>query len=173
VLSHTFVIVEEKGLNLIEGLSNHYKEVADLATELRGDKTNVPIIGMGHLFATGGRSVDGDGVRELYVGTLAHIGAEAFPKEFDYTALGHLHISQRVGKLDNIRYSGSPIPMGFGEAGQDKIVIVTNFNGSKLGVIDEVKVPVFQALELIKGDFESIRSDISRLVKDDYSVWKN
>ena len=55
-------------------------------------------------------------VRELYVGSLAHVTAGIFPACFNYLALGHLHIPQKVNGSETIRYSGSPLPMGFGEA---------------------------------------------------------
>ncbi len=68
----------------------------------------------------GGQTIDGDGVRELYVGSLAQCPAGIFRECFDYLALGHLHVPQRVKGSEIMRYSGSPLPMGFGEAGQNK-----------------------------------------------------
>ena len=50
-----------------------------------------------------------------------------FSESFDYVALGHLHVPQRVGGRETIRYSGSPIAMGFGEARQQKQVLLIQF----------------------------------------------
>jgi exonuclease SbcD len=50
-----------------------------------------------------------------------------FDEGFDYVALGHLHVPQRVGGQEHIRYSGSPIAMGFGEARQQKQVLLVQF----------------------------------------------
>ena len=88
---------------------------------------DIPIVAMGHLFTAGGQTVDGDGVRELYVGSLAHVMTGIFPASFDYFALGHLHVPQEVNGQGNIRYSGSPLPMGFGEADQQKSVCLVAF----------------------------------------------
>ena len=108
--------IADKNRKLIEGIRKHYAAVCDLAAKQResvGD--DIPIIATGHLFVTGGRTTDGDGVRELYVGTLAHVDREIFPSVIDYLALGHLHVPQNLSGSDHQRYSGSPIPMGYGE----------------------------------------------------------
>ncbi len=67
---------------------------------------------MGHLFATGAslEVLAGDGVRDLYVGTLGRVTVDIFADCFDYVALGHLHIPHAVGNVPHVRYSGSPSP---------------------------------------------------------------
>ena len=72
--------------------------------------------------------MEGDGVRDLYVGSLGSIGAEIFHPQIDYVALGHLHIPQAVGGQPHIRYAGSPIAMGFGESRQQKQVHLLRFD---------------------------------------------
>ncbi len=103
--------------------------VYDAAEEKRALlKKPVPIVAMGHLYTAGGQTVDGDGVRELYIGSLLQVGTDVFPECIDYLALGHLHIPQTVGGSDFIRYSGSPLPIGFGEAAQEKSVVLVEFS---------------------------------------------
>ncbi|MBW2570221.1 MAG: exonuclease SbcCD subunit D C-terminal domain-containing protein [Deltaproteobacteria bacterium] len=120
--------IEDKNTKLIDGLQEHYAEVFEIAEEKQRQYGNIPIIGMGHLFTAGGKTVEGDGVRELYVGSLAHVGEEVFPACIDYLALGHLHVPQKVGATEYIRYSGSPIPMGYGETFQEKSVVIVEFS---------------------------------------------
>ena len=74
--------------------------------------------------------MEGDGVRDLYVGSLGSIGAEIFHPQIDYVALGHLHIPQVVGGQPHIRYAGSPIAMGFGESRQQKQVHLLRFDAN-------------------------------------------
>ncbi len=168
--------VEDKASKLIEGLRQHYSDVCQIAQDKQKTLMDesctdyIPIIGMGHLFTSGAETVDGDGVRELYVGSLAHIGKEEFPESIDYLALGHLHVPQRVGKADHIRYSGSPIPMGYGEATQDKKVIIVNFS-KKVPSIEELSVPCFQILVRITGDLEDIQTKITELKKNESNAW--
>jgi exonuclease SbcD len=51
-----------------------------------------------------------------------------FPKDFDYVALGHLHRMQQAATLPEVWYSGSPLPMGFGEAAAEKFVRILEFH---------------------------------------------
>lgn len=124
--------LDDKQNKLTAGIQAHYQAVTELAlakqAELeRQTGKKIPLIGTGHLFAQGGVTVEGDGVRELYVGTLAHVTTEIFDPRLDYVALGHLHVPQAVGGQAHIRYSGSPIAMGFGESQQQKQVHLVRF----------------------------------------------
>lgn len=98
---------------MLDGIRTHYATVAALAEQKREELgTDIPIVALGHLFTAGGLTHDGDGVPELHVGSLAHVTAGIFPASFDYLALGHLHVPQKVNSSETIRYSGSPLPMG-------------------------------------------------------------
>ncbi len=163
--------VEDKERKLIDGIRTHYAAVAALAEQKREELgVDIPIVGTGHLFTAGGQTVDGDGVRELYVGTLAHVTAGIFPANFDYLALGHLHVPQKVNGSETIRYSGSPLPMGFGEAKQQKSVCQVEFHSTAASV-QLIDVPVFQKLERVKGDWEGISSRILELTATDTQGW--
>ena len=163
--------VEDKERKLIEGIRTHYAAVAALAEQKREELgVDIPIVGTGHLFTAGGQTVDGDGVRELYVGSLAHVTAGIFPACFNYLALGHLHVPQEVNGSKTIRYSGSPLPMGFGEAKQQKSVCLVEFH-STAASLQLIDVPVFQKLERVKGDWEGISSRILELTATDTQGW--
>ena len=186
--------LEDKAQNLIQGIKKHYSAVAELALKKRDEiykesmgkkPAYIPIIGTGHLFAAGG--IAGDGVRDLYVGSLAYVNIEAFPKCFDYVALGHLHIAQSLGGTEHVRYSGSPIPMGFGEAKQIKKLITIDFPENKpenhihqepclagspvKPSINEVSIPNFQMLERISGNLDHITQKIKELKTNHSNAW--
>lgn len=165
--------IDDKNRKLVDGLQQHYAEVCAIAESKREtfpDNEKVPIIAMGHLFTAGGKTIDGDGVRELYVGSLAYVGEDVFPPVIDYLALGHLHVPQCVGKQQHIRYSGSPIPMGFGEAKQEKMVLVVDFNGKKPTIQKKI-VPCFQPLVKITGNLEIIQNNINQLKNEKSVAW--
>lgn len=161
---------EDKAANLVKGIATHYREIAALAALRQDAEHPVPVIGMGHLFTSKGRTSEGDGVRELYIGTIAHVDGESISEGFDYVALGHLHLAQVVGRNERVRYSGAPIPMGFGEANQKKKVIVVEFQGNH-PTITEHEIPVFQELVRISGDLETITSKIEELKAANSSAW--
>jgi exonuclease SbcD len=168
--------VDEKERKLIDGIRTHYATVGTLAEQKRKKlEVDIPIVAMGHLFTAGGQTVDGDGVRELYVGSLAHVTAGIFPTSFDYMALGHLHDPQAVNGSETIRYSGSPLPMGFGEAKQQKSVCRVVFDQGEVHVtttsVQLIDVPVFQKLERVKGDWDGISRRILELSATDSQGW--
>jgi len=163
--------IEDKERKLIDGIRTHYAVVAALAEQKREEcGIDIPIVAMGHLFTAGGQTVDGDGVRELYVGSMAHVTAGIFPASFDYLSLGHLHIPQKVNGHEIIRYSGSPLPMGFGEAKQQKSVCQVEFR-SKSASVQLIDVPAFQKFERIKGEWNDILDQILELSRRDSQAW--
>ena len=162
---------EDKARKLVEGIRDHYAAVGETAQALRQRlQKEIPIIGMGHLFAAGGETVEGDGVRELYVGSLAHVGSAVFPDCFDYVALGHLHVPQKVGGAEHIRYAGSPLPMGFGEAGQQKSLCLVEFEGRQ-PVVELLDVLTFQPLQYLSGDWPTLESTIRALIEEQTAAW--
>ena len=167
--------IDDKNAKLVSGLKDHYANICAIAEQKQAvfaenGHSEVPIIGMGHLFTSGGKTVDGDGVRELYVGSLAHIGKDIFLASIDYLALGHLHVPQIVGDAEYIRYSGSPIPMGYGENMHDKKVVIIEFDDTTLS-IQELQIPCFQPLERIAGSLDDIHARLEQLKQDKSTAW--
>ncbi|MEI6638343.1 MAG: exonuclease subunit SbcD [Chlorobium sp.] len=163
--------MDDKSRKLVEGVELHYRDVCQAGELLRQQEgASVPMIAMGHLFTAGGTTIDGDGVRELYIGSLARMSRSIFPTGIDYLALGHLHVPQRVGGEEQLRYSGSPLPMGFGEAGQQKQVLFVEFADGERR-IREIAVPLFQPLERISGDVEAITSRMLQLKAEGSRAW--
>ncbi|TWI68616.1 exodeoxyribonuclease I subunit D [Desulfobotulus alkaliphilus] len=169
---------DDKQASLLAGIRKHYAEVSVLAEKKRSllaaeaqkPERAFPLIVMGHLFAAGGKSVEGDGVRDLYVGSLAHVSADIFPESADYVALGHLHSAQKVGGSDFVRYSGSPLAMGFGETRREKSVCLVTF-GDSGPALSLVPVPVFQKLERIQGGWDGIAGRIAELSLGASDAW--
>lgn len=165
--------VDDKARRLVLGMGSHYREAGQQALRLRERVGSaIPIVFTGHLFAAGGKTLDGDGVRDLYVGTSAQVGADMFPPCADYVALGHLHVPQRVAGLEHIRYSGSPLPMGFSEAAQEKQVILVDLEPHALfASIRPIPVPVFQRLVRIEGELGAIIGTLKELMAQQTPVW--
>ena len=169
--------IEDKDRNLVQGIRDHYARVAQAARQVCLDLgCQVPIVATGHLYAAGGQVIEGDGVRDLYIGSLGQVHASMFSEVFDYVALGHLHVPQIVDGQSRIRYSGSPLPMGFGEARQTKSVCLVSFQVDPVSerlqpVIETLTVPVFQRLCQVRGNFGSIRQQIDLLAQSNESWW--
>lgn len=172
--------IDQKNTKLIVSIQNHYAEITQIAEQKQTEiqettEIKVPIIATGHLFAAGSITMSDDGVRDLYVGSLIHIGADTFPNSLDYVALGHIHIAQCIGKNEYIRYSGSPIPMGFGERSHHKRVLLLDINNTEKNTcekhITEIIVPCFQSLIRISGTLQEIKNQIEALKDTDNDAW--
>jgi DNA repair protein SbcD/Mre11 len=165
--------IEDKDRQLVAGITRHYADVAALAVARREALgVDIPIVAMGHLFAAGGKTIDGDGVRELYVGSLARLSAAIFDPCFDYVALGHLHVAQAVkGGATTICYSGSPLPIGFGEAAQAKSVTRIDLRRPQVAEITLINVPTFQSLLRLVGDQQQITQRLQMLVAERSRAW--
>ncbi|WP_422467179.1 exonuclease subunit SbcD [Endozoicomonas sp. ALC013] len=152
---------EDKQQALQQAIAAHYQTIYTEAEKLAGER--LPIIATGHLTTVGGQL--SESVREIYIGTLSAFPVAAFPKAH-YIALGHLHRPQVVAKQEHIRYSGSPIPLSFDEAGSDKQVIIVDFRENELNKIESVIVPVFRPLISLKGSLDSIEQQLATLASE-------
>lgn len=103
-------VEETDGDMYSRGINNMYNLTLNRVRELK--EPTQAIIAMGHLHVSGGEVSD---TERTIIGGLEYITGDVFNSEIAYTALGHLHKNQRVLKRENIRYSGSPIPMSFAE----------------------------------------------------------
>lgn len=163
--------IEDKDRKRREGIARHYEmacEQAEKQVSNHGHK--IPIVAMGHLFTTGASTADGDGVRELYVGSLYRLGVETFPDSIDYLALGHLHQAQLAGKISTRRYSGAPMAMGFGDAKIQHEVLLVDMNEQELK-ITPLAVPRFRHLETIRGDMKTISEKIQSISSEHPGAW--
>ena len=150
---------------LMQQIQQYYHVVYQAA---RAQNAEVPIIGTGHLTTFDAQL--SESVREIYVGTLQHFPADAFPP-FDYLALGHIHRAQTVGGLEHYRYSGSPIALSFDELGREKQVLQVSFNAHHQAQITPIQVPVFQPMQVLKGNLEAIKKSINALPATGKPVW--
>ena len=157
---------EQIGDRYKKALINHYAEVAEYCKSIK--KENTPVIAMGHLFVKGGSTSDSE--QTIYVGNLGDIGVMDFPDIFDYVALGHLHRPQKVGKLDHIRYSGSPYKLSFSETGYSKKIVTIETEREKIKDIKEVDTPDFRAIRRIGGTIEECITQLKSVDKEHHNL---
>ena len=164
----------DRTAKLHEGFRTHYEKIARLARQeaRRQSGRDLPLLLTGHLYLTGARLSDERSERAQRVGNLGEMPASLLPQA-DYCALGHLHTPQALGDHGRCRYSGSPLPLSFGEAGQEKSVAVVEL-GPQTGDPVTVRlepVPVFQRLERVQGSPERIEARLRDLRAAPESVW--
>lgn len=130
---------EGRAFNVWEPAEEHYKKYADrlrriaeaystYASDMAG--TDAVTFLVSH-FLVGGSKVHGHGAprgeRELHMGEAYAATSEAIPPGPQYVALGHIHAPQRVpGAKVPAEYAGSLLELDFGEAGEQKRVVIVD-----------------------------------------------
>jgi len=130
----------ENGPSYAQGVAKAYELALEHALTLNAE--NTPLIVMGHLHAKGG-NISGDSERNLVIGGEEAISALVFGKQANYVALGHLHKAQLVAKNEQIRYSGTPIPMSFSERKYTHQVNVVEFSEQKNQPLNTTVNPLY------------------------------
>ena len=155
----------QKRQALGDAIKQHYQTLYQVALTKKQDSgLDLPIIATGHLTALG--VSQSESVRDIYIGTLDGFAADGFPP-VDYIALGHIHKPQIVAKSEHIRYCGSPIPLSFDELGTQKQVMLVEFTGAQRTGLQSIDIPIFQPMQVIKGDLADITAGLQAFENSD------
>jgi exonuclease SbcD len=123
-----------------EGVLALYQEAFEFACTKR--QPGQAILAMGHLHTLNAELSDNDKTERHIMGGVEFIPVSAFAEAIAYTALGHIHKAQKIGGRENVRYSGSPIPMSFSEQQYKHQVMVFNLEAEKTSSIETVEIPI-------------------------------
>ncbi len=137
--------VETDGDAYLAGIAELYRQAFEYATARR--KPGQAIIAMGHCHMVGGEA-SSESERRIVIGGAEALSASIFDPAIAYAALGHLHLAQRVGKQEHLRYCGSPLPMSFAEIDYRHQVLCVELSGVSVARITEIAVP--RAVELLR-----------------------
>ena len=108
---------------------------------------------MAHQLVIGASRCDSE---EVSVGGLDQVSAGLF-RDFDYTALGHIHGPQNAGG-ERIRYCGSPLKYSFSEAGHVKSVTIVDLEEKgDIRVWTRPLIPLHDMREIC-GSYEDVVS---------------
>ena len=104
-----------------------------------------------HQFVTGAERCESE---ELSVGGADNVDAAVFDV-FDYTALGHIHGPQSVGR-ECVRYCGTPLKYSFSEAGHRKSVTVVELGEKGCPVIRTVPLTPLRDMVELRGTYDEL-----------------
>lgn len=107
-----------------------------------------------HQFVTGAQKSDSE---ELYVGGSENVDYTLFD-DFDYVALGHLHMPQNVGR-ETVRYAGTPLKYSFSEISHKKSMTIVDMK--EKGDVEIQEIPLVSAWELIE-----LRGSLNELISN-------
>jgi exonuclease SbcD len=86
------------------------------------------------------------------------VPSQAFPATAHYVALGHLHRSQVVPGPCPMRYAGSPLQLDFGEAGDEKSVLVIEASAGEPASVTVVPLTAGRPLATVAGTLDELRA---------------
>ena len=136
-----------------------------LIAEAKNRKTaDQALILMSHAHMQGGETSDSE--RPIIIGNEEALSTALFDEVIDYVALGHLHKPQKVGQ-DNIRYSGSPIPLSFSEINYKHQVVEVSIDPTKNDEsrfqFKPIYIPRSVQLHKIKGELNEVFAKLKAL----------
>ena len=107
-----------------------------------------------HAFVAGAATSDSEKSLGRIAGGIQTVSSKVFDGAH-YVALGHLHRSQKAG-AEHIRYSGSPLPFGFDEAGAKKSMTLVNMDASGGVTLTVLPFSLLREVEVKIGKFEDL-----------------
>ncbi|MGR9014683.1 MAG: exonuclease SbcCD subunit D C-terminal domain-containing protein [Gammaproteobacteria bacterium] len=157
---------------LISGMETLYAELFAQLQQKAGNGER--LILTGHCYMVNG-AVSELSERKILGGNQHALPVELFPDDIAYVALGHLHLAQKVGTQQHIRYSGSPIPLSFDEADYAHQVLQVDIRSSQSAEAVAVKIP--RSVQLLRipnsKDFavlSEVIGQLENLILDDLPV---
>lgn len=123
---------------LVEGTRSLYQEVLQAIHARR--TTDQAVIAMGHCYMVGGQLSESS-ERKVLGGNQHPLPHDILGADTTYAALGHLHVPQRVGGKENIRYSGAVLPLSFDAKAVHHSVVMVETEGTQATSIRELQVP--------------------------------
>ncbi|MGY1858393.1 exonuclease SbcCD subunit D [Modestobacter sp. SYSU DS0290] len=139
------------------GARSHEAVLTEAMDRVRADlflRPGVRSVVLAHAFVGGGMPSDSE--RDICVGGVDLVPASVFDG-VDYVALGHLHRPQTL--TPRIRYSGSPLPYSFGEAGHDKQAWLVELGAGGLAGVRPVPLPAPRRLTQLRGELDDLLAD--------------
>ncbi len=130
--------LETEGDAYLAGIAALYRQVQAHASELR--QPGQALIALGHCHMAGGQ-VSEHSERRIVIGGAEMLSSALFDDDIAYAALGHLHLAQKVGGQERIRYCGSPLPLSFAEIDYPHQVLQVELDGEELAAVNPIAVP--------------------------------
>jgi exonuclease SbcD len=147
------------------GLRDLYASASNAVSTLA---PNIPAIATGHLTVTGGKT-NKDTERDIRIGGVGDVDLNVFPDRFGYVALGHLHRPQSFPKgAENgghIRYSGSPIALGFSEGSQKKAFQIIDVEPAGTLTFHTLLIIGNRRLIQLRGTMQELETQIEELTQ--------
>ncbi|MCY3821453.1 MAG: exonuclease subunit SbcD [Gammaproteobacteria bacterium] len=146
--------------------TEYAERLVNVLSQLCGeaDSTTVNIV-LAHAMVHGGTM--GGGERSAHTVFQYSIPTAAFPAEFHYVALGHLHRAQQLPGACPIHYSGSPLQLDFGETEDAKSVNIVEASAGQPANVEQVTLSAGRRLRRVSGSMITLAA-LAETVGDEF-----
>ena len=145
-----YPVVTTDGNPYAEGVKELYARLQERALQRRKD--GQALVAVGLLQATGSEIAERDFSERTIIGGLECVSPDAFTEQIAYTALGHIHSPQNVGK-GMVRYCGTPLKYSFSETDQEKTITVVEMEEKGMLKIRLLPLKPFRDMRKLRGTY--------------------
>ena len=145
-------LMEREAGDHVQQYADRFRRIiSHLCDGFEDDAVNLVV---SHVAVVGGKM--GGGEREAHTVFDYYVAPQSFPTSAHYVALGHLHGTQTVPGPGQVRYSGSPIQVDFGEDENTPCVLMVEAEAGKPVKVEEVALSSPRRLRRLRGTREEL-----------------
>jgi DNA repair protein SbcD/Mre11 len=156
-LSHRYAVRAAE--ILLHEFAQHARDYAQRVSEIvrlltQGFTADAVNVVMAHATLLGGRR--GGGERDVQTSLDYELPASMFPPSAHYVALGHLHRQQEIPGPCPVFYSGSPLPIDFGEEANEPVALIVTAEPDIRADATPVPITGGRSLRTLRGTLDQV-----------------
>lgn len=156
-------LMDKSAAENVQAYADRMRRIVELFSKrFRDDAVNLVVA---HLTVAAAKM--GGGEREAHTVFGYHVPPNIFPTSAHYVALGHLHREQVVNGPGQIRYSGSPLLIDFGEEANQPSVTIVEARPGTPAEVDVVPLQSARGMQVVSGTRAQLVA-LADTVADDY-----
>lgn len=153
IVSADDLISRDRDDNVVSYIDRMRRVIGSLTADLTTDTVNLVVA---HLMMHVEPKMTAGSERLAHTVFEYSLPAQVFPGSLSYVALGHLHRPQRVPTAAPVRYSGSPLQLDFGEAGEQKSTVLVEAVAGTPAKITELPLAGGIPLAVLRGTLAEV-----------------
>lgn len=154
------LISRDRDANAMAYVDRMRRVIAGLVEGAGGDTVNVVLA---HLMMHVDAGMTAGSERVAHTVFEYSVPAQVFPGHLSYVALGHLHRPQRIAAAAPVWYSGSPLQLDFGEAGEAKQSILVEAEPGTPAQVTALPLTSGTRLVVLRGTLEQVVAQADQL----------
>jgi DNA repair protein SbcD/Mre11 len=153
IVSADDLITKDRDDNVVAYIDRMRRVIGSLTAGLTTDTVNLVVA---HLMMHVEPKMTAGSERVAHTVFEYSLPAQVFPGSLSYVALGHLHRPQRVPTAAPVRYSGSPLQLDFGEAGEQKSTVLVEAEPGRPAKVTELPLSGGIRLAVLRGSLSQV-----------------